>query len=81
MYNNVSEIAAHKKECDPKYLFLKIIPFRLLRLVAGNSFFQGTRFFYSTKVGAAIHSSMDTVFFRRTLAPMNCVYAMYLTGL
>ena len=34
---------------------------------------------YFTKVAAAIHSSIDMVFFRRTLAGMNCVYAMYLT--
>ena len=81
MYKNVSEITAYKKECDPKYLFLKKVPFRLLRLVEGNSFFQGKVFFYFTKVGATIYSSMDTVFFRRTLAAMNCVYAIYLTGL
>ena len=27
-----------------------------------------------------IHSSMDTVFFRRALAVMNCVYTMYVKG-
>ena len=54
-------------------------PFRLLSLI--TVFFQGAMFLYFTKVVVVIHSSMDTVFFRRALATMNCVYTTYLTDI
>ena len=44
-------------------------------------FFQSTGFLYFTNVVAAIHFSMDTVFFRRAFAAMNSVYSMYLTDI
>ena len=47
----------------------------------GNSFFQNTVFLYFTTVVAAIDSSIDTVFFRRALAAMNCVYRICLTDI
>ena len=53
----------------------------LLLLVADNSFFQGAMFLYFAKVAAAIHSSMDRVFFKRALAARNCVYTIYLKGI
>ena len=53
---------------------------RLLQLIAGNSFFQRTVLLYFTKVVAADYFSidMDTVFLRKALATINCMYAMYL---
>ena len=71
---NLSEIVAHKKKLSSNVV-------ALLCLIAGNSFFQSTVFCCFTKVVAAIHSSMDTVFFRRALATMNCKYTMYLTDI
>ena len=56
-----------------------VFPCRLLRLVSGNSFFQAAAFLCFTRVAAAIHSSMDTVFFRTALAVITCVYTTYLT--
>ena len=47
----------------------------LLCLIAGNSFFQSIGFLCFFICG---HPS-DTVFFRRALAALNCLYAMYLT--
>ena len=38
-------------------------------------------YFYFTNVASAIHSSMDTVLFRRALPAINCVYTMCLTGI
>ena len=77
MYKNPKEIAAHKKRLPFKVVVpKKKFPQRLLGLVAGNSFFQGTVFRYFTKVAAAIHSSMVRVFFKRALAAMNFVYTM-----
>ena len=46
-----------------------------------EQFFQGTVSLYLTKVAAAIHFLIDTVFFIRALAAVNCEYAMYLTGI
>ena len=54
---------------------------RLLCLIAEKSFYQSTVFLYNMKVVAAIHSTMDTVFFKKALAAMNCLYKMYLTGI
>ena len=70
MYKNLSEIEIHKKRVWSKVVAPK-----------KTVFFQGTVFLYFTKVAVAIHSSMDTVFFRRALAVINCVYTMYLTGI
>ena len=82
MYKNLSQIAAHKKRLWSKVVVPNFFfPFKLLCLVVGNSFFQSAMFFYFTKVVAVIHISMDTVFFKRTLAAMNCVYTMYLTDI
>ena len=36
---------------------------------------------YLAKAVATIHSSMDTAFFRRARAAMNCQYTMYLTDI
>ena len=81
-YWHMYESLIIRNGCDPKLLFLKtVFPCRLLLLVAGKSFFQGTVLLYFTQVTTAIHSSMDTVFFRRVLVAMNFVYAMYLTGI
>ena len=38
-------------------------------------------YFYFTNVASAIHSSMDTVLFRRAFPAINCVYTMCLTGI
>ena len=38
-------------------------------------------FLYFTKIVANIHLSMDTAIFRKALAAMNCVYAMYLADI
>ena len=48
--------------------------------MAGNSFFQTTVFLYFTEEVAANLSSMDmgTIFLRRALATINCIYTMYL---
>ena len=82
MCKNPSEIAAHKKRLRSKVVVPeKIFPQRLLRLGAGNSFFQRTMFLYFIKVASTIHSSMDRVFLKRSLAAMNCVYTMYLAGI
>ena len=83
MYENLKEIAAHKKRVWSKV----VVPEKLFSLVGycvesqGSNFFQGTVFLYLMKVAAAIHFSMDTVFFRTALAAINCVYTMYLTGI
>ena len=45
----------------------------------GNSFFPNAVFLYFTTVVAAIDSSVDTAYFRRALAAMNCVYRICLT--
>ena len=77
MYKNLSDI---KKRLWSKVVVLKaFFPRRLLCLIAGNSFFQNTCFFVS--LVASILSSIDMVFFRRALADMNCLYAMYLTDI
>ena len=78
LLTDVQKCKWNKEKTDPKYLFLKtFFHFRLLCLIAGNSFFQSTGFFFS--LVAAIHLSVDTVFFRRALAAINCLYIMYLT--
>ena len=75
IYNNLSEISAHKKRLWSTVVVPKkpFYPCRLLCLIVGNSFFQSTVFLYFKKVVAAILSSADTVFFRRALARMNIV--------
>ena len=80
MYKNLSEVEAHKKRLWSKVEWLllrKHFPCRLLYLISRNSFFQSTEFLYFTKVLAANHSSMDTVFFRRAIANINCIYTMH----
>ena len=77
MHKNLSEIEIHKKRVWSKV----IVPKKCLELFAGNSFFLGYSVFYFTNVASAIHSSMDTVLFRRALPAINCVYTMYLTGI
>ena len=84
MFKNLSEIEARKKDFDPSSVVVPkklFFSFRLLYLIAGNRFFQSTVFLYFTKVVAANHSSMDTVFFRSALATINCKYTMYLTDI
>ena len=81
MHENPSEIAIHMKRLSSKVVGPEKISVKLLRLVAGNSFFQGTMFHYFTKIATSIHCSMDAVSFRRALAAMNCVYTMYLKGI
>ena len=78
MYKNLRDIAAHKKGLWSKVVVSKKFFFscRLLRFVAGI-----VLFLYFKKVVAAIHSSMDTVLFRRALAAMNCVHTIYLTDI
>ena len=45
-----------------------------------EQFFQSTEFLYFTKVVAANHSSMDTLFFRRTFATIyiTCIWQIFL---
>ena len=42
-----------------------------------KQFFFRVQFLYFTKVVAANHSSMDTLFLRRALATISCIYKMY----
>ena len=65
------------KVAIPKTIFF---PRRLLYSITGTSFFQSS-FPFFTKVVAVIHSSIDTVFFRRALAAMTFVYTLYLTDI
>ena len=64
MYKILRETAAHKKGLSSEVVVPKKRFFlcSLLCLIAENSFFQGTMFLYFTKVVAAIHSLMDTIF-------------------
>ena len=82
MYKNLSEIEAHKKK-PPFKLFVPKKAFFSLSFTMFNrreQFFQSGVFLYFTKV-LVIHSSMDTVFFRKLLAAFNCAYAIYLTDI
>ena len=59
----ISEKTAHKKDCNPKYLYLKTFFIcSLLCLIAGSSFFQSAVFLNFTKVVVDIRSSVNTVF-------------------
>ena len=82
-YKYLSEIAAFKKRLWSKVVVPKkhLFSCRLMCLIAWSSFFQSRVFLYFTKVVVAIHSSMDTAFFRRALATIICVYTMYLTDI
>ena len=65
-----------KRLIQSRVVFLKII--FSLQLIPGNSFF---RVQYFTKVVAVNYSSMDTLFLRRALTTINCIYKMYLTDI
>ena len=68
MNKNLSEKAANKKRLSSKEIASKnIFPCTLLRLIAGNRFFQRTVFLYFTKVVTAIFSSVDAVFLEQHL--------------
>ena len=78
VYKDLSEIAAHNKILWPK-VEKTFSPCRLLYLISRKSFFQSTEFLYFMKLFAANQSSIDTVFFRRGIANINCIYIMYST--
>ena len=85
MYKNPNEMVVHKKACDPKWSLLKrfflcsllcviVLMFKQSFPVHSVSLFQ--------KIGCS-HPLLNgyCIYFRTTLAAINCVYTMYLTGI
>ena len=83
MYKNYSEIAAHKKrlwsKVSPNKTFFPFPPLVTVFNLREGSFSE-TVFLYFTKIVATIHFSVETVFLRRALGAINCVYTMYFKG-
>ena len=80
MYKNLSEIISkdswQKTVIQSRVLVLQKHFF--LVVSRREHFFRAQ---YFTKVAAANHSSIDTLFLRRALATINCIYKMNLTDL
>ena len=77
MYKNLSEMIS--KDSSEKTAFQsRIVPQKHFFLVGylREDFFRAQ---YFTKVVAANHSSTDTLFLRRAIATINCIYKMNLT--
>ena len=87
IYNNLSEISAHKKRLRSTVVVLKkpFYPCRLLCLIIFNvqclmfdNFFLGTVFLCFTKLVAAITSLTDTVFIsEQHLQAWLCIYNVF----
>ena len=76
MYKNLWTKRLWSKEVVPK----KNHFFSQVRVFNGREQFSSENIvLISQKVVVAIHSSMDTLFFRKALAAMNCVYTIHLT--
>ena len=78
MYKNLSEIISKdswQKTVIQSWVFVLQKHFFLV-VNRREHFFRAQ---YFTKVVAANHSSIDTLFLRRALATINCIYKMNLT--
>ena len=79
MYKNLSEIIS-KDSWQKTVIQSRVVVLQRFFLVVNRRehFFRAQ---YFTKVVAANHSSIDTLFLRRALATINCIYKMNLTDL
>ena len=79
MYKNLSKMAVHKKDCDPKQSFLKtFFHCSLLCLIDFTEY--SVSLFHKISSGYPLLNGY-CIYFRTTLATMNCVYTMYLTDI
>ena len=79
MYKNLSEIIS-KDSWQKTVIQSRVVVLQRFFLVVNRRehFFRAQ---YFTKVVAANRSSIDTLFLRRALATINCIYKMNLTDL
>ena len=77
MYKNLSEII--RKDSWQKTVIQSRVVFQKYFFLVVNCREHFSRALYFTKVVAVNHSSTDTLFFRRALETINCIYKMNLT--
>ena len=80
MYKNLSEIIS-KDSWQKTVIQSRVVVLQKHFFLVVNRREHFFRAQYFTKVVAANHSSIDTLFLRRALATINCIYKMNLTDL
>ena len=80
MYKNLSEIIS-KDSWQKTVVQNRVVVLQKHFFLVVNRREHFFRAQYFTKVVAANHSSIDTLFLRRALATINCIYKMNLTDL